>query len=755
MTIALILGTLVVGWAVLTFNRLIRLRQLGDNAWSDIDVQLKRRHDLIPNVVAVVKGHAGYEKSTLEAIVAARGRAIQAVDRGPRARAREEEPLGNALQRVIAVAEGYPELRAAASFASLQTTLTDVEDHLQNARRYYNAVVRDYNTAIAQFPAGIIAGMMRLKPREFFGLDDPSERATPTVAPAIILLLVTLAAGSLAAQQKSYSIQRFDAQIRVNPDASIDVTETITARFVGSWNGLYRTIPVKYRTAQGLNWTLGIALQGIEDAASGRRLRTETSREGHYIKYKVWIPGAADADRTIVLRYHATNGLRFFSDHDELYWNVTGDEWQVPIYAAQAEIELPSGTPGLHAIAFNGVYGSAARDANVETAVNVVRVAMRHPLEYHEGLTVVVGWDKGVVTAPGVVSRTGELLRSNWPLVIPIAVFGLAFLNWWRRGRDPRQRPVAVQYEPPKGMTPAEAGTLLDNSADMRDVTATMVDLAVRGQLRIEEQENPKFLGLFGGGTEYSLRRLKPVAADHSDGMAAHEARVYSGIFLGHNEVVPLSELKDEFYKNLPGIRDAIFDALTTNGFYANRPDKVKQKWIGIAVGVGLVVGGGGTYLSKLTSLTPVPFIAAGILSAIILLIFAQIMPARTEAGVRALEHVLGFEEFLRRVESENLKRIIIGHPELFDEYLPFAMAFGVEKQFARAFAGIYTEPPRWYVGPSMANFNVGHFSSSMSHLSTVAGTTMSSSPRSSSGSGFGGGGGSGGGGGGGGGGAF
>jgi uncharacterized membrane protein len=218
---------------------------------------------------------------------------------------------------------------------------------------------------------------------------------------------------------------------------------------------------------------------------------------------------------------------------------------------------------------------------------------------------------------------------------------------------------------------------------------------------------------------------------------------------------VELSDLKNEFYKELPPIRDAIYDGLTASGYYRNRPDKVKNNWMGAAVAVGMVVGIGGTYLSKLTLLTPVPFVIAGILSALILIVFARIMPARTDSGARALEQVLGFEEFLRRVESEHLKRVIIGHPELFDKYLPYAMAFGVEQQFARAFEGIYTEAPRWYVGPSVTSFNVGHFSSSMSHLSTVAATTMASSPRSSSGSGFGGGGSSGGGGGGGGGGAF
>jgi uncharacterized membrane protein len=173
----------------------------------------------------------------------------------------------------------------------------------------------------------------------------------------------------------------------------------------------------------------------------------------------------------------------------------------------------------------------------------------------------------------------------------------------------------------------------------------------------------------------------------------------------------------------------------------------------GVALG-GLIAVGGGASAGQLL-MTAVPFIVAGVLVAGILLWFSFIMPARTAAGTRALEQVLGFEEFLRRVESEHLKRIIIGHPELFDRYLPFAMAFGVERKWAKAFEGIYTEPPTWYVGSSMTHFNVSSFSGSLAQLSSAAGSTLTSSPRSSSGSGFGGGGSSGGGGGGGGGGAF
>jgi uncharacterized membrane protein len=375
---------------------------------------------------------------------------------------------------------------------------------------------------------------------------------------------------------------------------------------------------------------------------------------------------------------------------------------------------------------------------------------MPQALSYREGLTAVVGWDKGVVTAPTVADRALGVAGSNWPLLIPIPVFLFAFLAWRRWGADPRQRPITVQYTPPEGLTPAEAGTLLDNSADMRDITATLVDLAVRGKLRIEEHQNPKLFGLFGGGTEYTLQRRIS-----GESLAPHETQVFDGIFDGRGDRVRLQDLNDEFYKQLPYIRESIFRGLKGRGFYRDRPDKVKAKWTGVAIGVALLIGVGGSFLSTAFLLTPVPFIIAGVLVLLILLVFAQIMPARTEAGTRALEHVLGFEEFLRRVEAEHLRRVIIDHPELFDKYLPFAMAFGVERKFAKAFEGIYTQAPQWYVGPGISNFNVIHFSSSMSQLSSVAATTMASSPRSSGGSGFGGGGGSGGGGGGGGGGAF
>jgi LemA protein len=180
MLILLIVVAVLVILFIAIYNGLVRLKVQCDNAWSDIDVQLKRRYDLIPNVVETVKGYAAHEKTTLEGVIAARNRAMSA--QGPAEKAGAEGALTAALRQLFALAEAYPQLRAVESFTQLQQTLNQIEDSLQNARRYYNAVVRDFNTKIAQFPSNLIAGMFNFKLREFFEISAPSEREVPKVS---------------------------------------------------------------------------------------------------------------------------------------------------------------------------------------------------------------------------------------------------------------------------------------------------------------------------------------------------------------------------------------------------------------------------------------------------------------------------------------------------------------------------------------------------------------------------------------------
>jgi LemA protein len=173
--VLLVVGLIIAGM----YNSLVQLKVRADSAWSDIDVQLKRRHDLIPNLVETVKGYAAHEKGTFENVARYRSAAMAATT--PEDRGQAEGMLTQALRGLLAVAEQYPQLRASEQFQSLQGSLNQLEEALQNSRRYYNAVVRDLNTKIQSFPTNIIAGMFNFQLRQFFEIADPTERNVPAV----------------------------------------------------------------------------------------------------------------------------------------------------------------------------------------------------------------------------------------------------------------------------------------------------------------------------------------------------------------------------------------------------------------------------------------------------------------------------------------------------------------------------------------------------------------------------------------------
>jgi uncharacterized membrane protein len=562
------------------------------------------------------------------------------------------------------------------------------------------------------------------------------------------LALLLLLAAAPAAAQRALVIESFDARVDVAADGTIVVEETIRPRYTGSWNGLYRTIPVQYKSPQGLNYTLRLDVESATDEA-GRALRYESSRERHYRKLKIWVPGAVDATKTVKLRYRVTNSLRFFDEHDELYWNVTGDEWDVPIESAAAVVRLPDGASGIRATAFRGAYGSTEQAG---TSVEEGRVVVRttRGLAFREGLTVVVGWNPGVVDRPTAADKAADVVYGNLPLAIPPLVFAGMWWLWRARGRDPKLAPIVTRYEPPDQLTPAELGTLVDGKPDMRDITATIVDLAVRGYLHIDETKNEALFGLLSS-KDYRFSLKKP--RDSWAGLAAHERKLLSAMFGSTLETVDLSDLKDKFYKHLPGLRDDLYTMLVTRGFYTGRPDRVRVLYAAGGVLIGLAIAGAGAGAMAALGMQPAAAIVAGILSGLIIVAFGWLMPARTIRGTREVEHVLGFQEFLSRVEADRMERTI-RTPEMFERYLPYAMALNVADNWAKAFEGIYQQSPNWYTGSDGAPaFRPTAFAGSLGRMSTQAASTMASAPRSSGGSGFSGGssgGGSGGGGGGG-----
>jgi hypothetical protein len=563
------------------------------------------------------------------------------------------------------------------------------------------------------------------------------------LSPCLLMLLTALLLAALTAQARDLTIQRFDETVTVNPDGTIEVTEIIEARFTGFSHGIYRSIPVEYDSPQHLNYSLLLETLSVTDD-DGHALKYEQKREGRYLKFKITVPDAQDTTKTVLLHYRILNAIRFFDDHDELYWNVTGAEWDAPIRSASAKIELPDGVTGLHATAFTGAYGSRESDAQVETAGNIVRVSTNHPLSYREGLTVVAGWDKGFVHPPSAAAKLALFFRSNWPLFLPVVAFFIMLWLWWTRSRDPERGSIAVQYEPPDKLTPGECGTLVDNEAAMRDITATLVDLAVKGYLTIEQKDESHLLGLTHS-KEYIFHLKRPPA--EWSGVRPHELEMLSALFDdGSITSVKLSDLQNHFYTHLPAIRTRIFDALMTDGYYLHRPDTVRQGYIGAGIVIGILLFVFGGALGAATGVAHLTWVIAAILTAAVICIFGWFMPARTLTGARTLEKVLGFEQFLERVESDRLERIV-KTPEMFEKFLPYAMALRCEKKWVAAFAGIAMQPPQWYSGPYGSGFVPYMFVNDLNVMSAQASSVMASAPRSSSGgSGFGGGGFSGGG---------
>ena len=628
---------------------------------------------------------------------------------------------------------------------------------------------------------------------------------------ALLLIgaLLLAVAAPAAAQDSTIVIRSFDTELAVQPDGSVEVTEIIRARFTGRWNGLTRDLLLHHNTAEGNREKLDLRIARITDEA-GQPLRVEEETEdgGWRRHLRIYVPGAENAERTVVIRYTLGNAVRFYfaedtvPSFDELYWNVTGNEAQVPIENARARIVLPAGVRATRTAVYTGYSGDDGKDAEVQVddAGRTVTFTMQRALSPGEGMTVAAGWPPGAIaTRPSEAEhqaalrahRRAEALRM-WPLAMPILVFGLALRAWRRRGRDPRPESIVVGYEPPEGMSPAELGTLIDHDAEIRDVISTLVDLAVRGYVGIEERVEKHLLGLISS-TEYAFHLRKP--REEWGALAEHERRFLDALFSSASsgaawddiratfaearrvheaggeldreafsarlasagsrptQTVRLKDLQNRFYKSIPGIQDAIYESLQRRGYYVHRPDKVKANWIGLGV-VMLVLGGvGAGFLGGSGWLSPVALVIGAGVSAVILFIFGRVMPARTPAGARAREAALGFREFLERVETDRYKRMITS-PEMFERYLPHALAFGVAEKWAEAFEGMFQEAPQWYAGGGYDGFRATSFTSDIVRMNSVAQSTMASSP-SSSGSGSGGGGSSGGGSGGGGGGGW
>lgn len=547
-------------------------------------------------------------------------------------------------------------------------------------------------------------------------------RALPTLAGVAVLLLATAASGE--------RIRSFESEVHLEGDDSFRIVERIRYDFeTERRRGIYRDIPVRYGRGRAADYRIEVEVEGVTDAGGASR-PYKVMRKGAYLRIRIGDPDVyLTGPQDYWISYRVRRGILWFDDHDELYWNATGTEWEVPIDEARAFVRLPEGTgEGLEYRCFTGRHGSVSSDCSMSVQGNLLLFTGERPFGVREGLTFVVGLRKGVLVEPSPLDRSLDRASdylSAW-LLLPLLALAGMWRTWHTSGRDPQGREaIPVRYEPPEGLLPAEVGTLVDERADIEDITATILNLAVKGHLEIEEVESEGFL--FFSNRDYLLRKVRDLPAT----ARPHERALFDALFASEDEVT-VSSLKNKFYEKLPGIRDALYRQLSRGErYFAGSPQMVRRVW---ALGGGALLGVGAVTFA--TELLDVAIAIGG--CGLIVLLFSRSMPRRTRKGRRAYEEILGFKEFAQRVDKDRLERMGGRTRDRFEAVLPYALVLGVADQWADAFADLYTQPPSWYHSSRYTDGFVPRiFVNDLGQSLRTMGETLKSQPRGSGTSGF------------------
>ena len=563
-------------------------------------------------------------------------------------------------------------------------------------------------------------------------------------AVGIVLFAFSFAAPALA--DEGWVIERFAADITIDKDGTLHIVEAIDANFGGlQKHGIFRTIPVRYQWDDTHLRVYQLQVRSVTDGTE-KGVRYETSDQGASKVIKIGDPNRTVSGRqTYRITYDVSGAMNAFPDHDELYWNVNGGSWDVRAQAVTATVHAPAAPRQV--TCYQGAAGSDETCRFTITSSGADFAATR-PFAPRGQLTIVTALAKGVVAEPKPIIARDESVLSYFdpqPIWLALAAFalagGLAFLywRWYTVGRDARERETIVpEYEPPDKVRPAQLGLILDESADTKDVTATIVDLAVRGYLTITELPQPWIFAK----KDWTLH-----ATGKATNLLPYERIVYEGLFKDGTDV-KVSELRTHFVSSLRSAEGELYRDSADRKWFATRPDRVRQGYAGVSV-LAIIAGVGLTWLLGRTlgaGLIGVAVIVVGLVA----LGVSRIMPAKTATGAELLRRSLGFRQYMEVAEKERQR--FAERENIFSEYLPYAIVFGCVEKWARAFKNIdmSAQTSSWYVGSGP--FNAFALSSSLQGFSANLGSAISSTPGSSGGSGFSGGGSGGGGGGGGGG---
>lgn len=527
-------------------------------------------------------------------------------------------------------------------------------------------------------------------------------------------------------------ITDFDSDIVINKDASLDITDSINVDFgANRRHGIYLIIPVQY-TRNNMSYTLPLHVTSVT-TSSGVPENYTFTHQGHDVMIRI-----GDPDVTVhgahfyKIKFKVARALNFFDNAPELYWNVTGDQWTYPIQRATAVVHVPSDVKqtDIRATSYVGVQGSTT---NAESTIENghVRFSTTQALEPGEGLTIVVGLPQGSVQQTPWWKEAWLSFVDWWPAYIfPLGTLACMWLLWWHSGRDEDGHlPIAVEWNPPTYLSPAEVGTLVDESCDMEDIISTLIDLAARGHLTIKQTAKANLI--FFTKNDYDFTKTDP---PETEKLSAHETEFLNGLFdydLETGNVRSLSSLKANFYVHLPAIRNHIYQSLTSKGLFLDNPDLVRTRYRALAFFL-LVVG-------LFLLIANRPFGVGTCVSALIAALFSNAMPAKSKEGSKAKRECLGFARFVRLAEKDRIEVLAKDDPTIFGRLLPYAMVLGAADQWATAFENLLTAPPDWYQSytPYNTDFSTATFVDDLgSGMNTMRSTFISMPANTDSGGG-------------------
>jgi uncharacterized membrane protein YgcG len=535
---------------------------------------------------------------------------------------------------------------------------------------------------------------------------------------ALAVLLVGLSVSA------TLYIQSFDAAIELTPAGELRVVETLTVVFLSEHHGIERFIPVSYGTPLGTRVTMDLRLGEV--TLDGQSVPVQTSRSGGRQLVRI-----GDPDRTLTgthvyrIAYSAGRVLVFHSDYLQLYWNVTGNDWEIPIRQSAATLTLPPGVSpdNVSATSYVGSTGSTTRGQTATADASGRFSFTAGALNPGSGLTIDVAIPRSLlpISPPTFAQNLTRFLWDNKLALLPILTVVVMFVLWYRLGRDPRKDVIAPAFEPPSDLGAGAAGVLVD-------VSAMVIGLAVGGYLSIRE-DTPEGDSLadkaraWVGGSRGSYTFVR--GRRGPDDLSAAERALYDAVFpTAETKETALDSLENRFYKHLPTIRVRLFDELIQKKLYTQNPERTRAAYAGwggslVAAGVGL-----GFVTSSL-------YVAVALaLSGLVVLAFSPIMPRKTQKGVAALVDVLGLAEYIHRAEVDRIEftDAPAKNPERFEKLLPYAVALGLTSIWVRQFEGLLREPPQWYTGAP--TFNGALFALSLGRLSAGMQSTFVSAPR-------------------------